>query len=94
MADRYDAMTPRKGKDGKTYWTRIGSMWPAKDGKDGFNLSLDALPLQDSEGRCTISMFVPKPKEDGDASPRASSKMPAKRSIIPDDDMGGDGVPF
>ena len=63
MTARYDAMTPRKGRDGKTYWTKIGSMWPAKDGKNGFNLQLDALPLQDSEGRCTISMFVPKPKE-------------------------------
>ena len=64
MTARYDAMTPRKGKDGKTYWTKIGSMWPAKDGKDMFNLQLDALPLPDSEGRCTVSMFAPKPKED------------------------------
>lgn len=69
MTARYDAMTPRKGRDGKTYWTKVGSMWPAKDGKDGFTLSLDALPLPGEDGRCTISMFVPKPKDgQGDAS--------------------------
>ena len=31
-------------------WTRIGAMWPHKDGK-GFNLQLDAVPL---DGRVTF----------------------------------------
>ena len=40
-----------KERDEKdTIWTRIGAMWPHKDGK-GFNLQLDAVPL---DGRVTF----------------------------------------
>lgn len=86
MTNRYDAMTPRKGRDGKTYWTKVGSMWPAKDGKDGFTLSLDALPLPGEDGRCTISMFVPKPKGD-------QSEVPARPDVGQNADMNDD-IPF
>jgi hypothetical protein len=30
--------------NGKKYWTRIGAAWPHDDGQ-GFNLQLEALPL-------------------------------------------------
>ncbi len=82
MITRYDAMTPRKGRDGKTYWTKVGSMFPAKDGKDGFNLVLDALPLPDSDGRCTVSMFVPKPREGAEQRP---AQQPAGNADMNDD---------
>ena len=97
MADRYDAVIARKDRDGKTRYTRIGSAFPAKDGKDGFNIVLDALPMPNAEGQAWISLYVPKPKEEREEqsiSQRAMPKGPAKRSIIPDDDMGGDRIPF
>ena len=34
----------RETKDGKSFWTRIGSAWAHGDGQ-GFNLQLDAVPL-------------------------------------------------
>lgn len=59
---RLDAMVARQGRDGKTYWTRIGTFWPAKDGKAGGQIVLDALPLPDKEGRCVINLFAPREK--------------------------------
>ncbi len=104
MALRYDAVISRKDKDGKVRYTKIGAAFPAKDGKDGFNIVLDALPMPNAEGQAWISLYVPKPKEDAEhqdqrsISERAMPKRPAqissgKRSIIPDDDMQ-DEVPF
>ncbi len=34
----------RDTKDGKGFWTRIGSAWAHKDGK-GFNIQIDVVPL-------------------------------------------------
>lgn len=58
MSKRYDMMVPRKGKDDKTFWTRIGTAW-AND-KGGIQLVFDALPLPDNEGRCVASLFEPR----------------------------------
>lgn len=57
MAKRYDICTPRKGRDDKTFWTRIGTAW---EGEKGIQLVFDALPLPDSEGRCVANLFEPK----------------------------------
>lgn len=59
MSQRFDICTPRAGKDGKTYWTRIGTAW---QGEKGIQLVFDALPLPDSEGRCVANLFEPKPR--------------------------------
>jgi len=40
----------RDAKDGKGFWTRIGSAWSHKDGK-GFNIQIDVVPL---DGRITL----------------------------------------
>jgi hypothetical protein len=63
MTTRYDAVISRKDKDGKVRYTKIGAAFPAKDGKDGFNIVLDALPMPNAEGQAWISLYVPKPKE-------------------------------
>ena len=63
MTDRYDAVISRKDKGGKTRYTKIGAAFPAKDGKDGFNIVLDALPMPNAEGQAWISLYVPKPKD-------------------------------
>lgn len=49
-----------QGGDDKAYWTKIGAMWPHKDG-EGYNLQLQLLPVN-SSGKLTIR--VNKPKED------------------------------
>ena len=67
MADRYDLKVMRKGKDGKDYGTKIGSAWPWKSGKDGFNLVFDALPVaqlaHDGSLSCDVMMVEPYPEK-------------------------------
>lgn len=89
MATRYDAVISRKDKDGKVRYTKIGAAFPAKDGKDGFNIVLDALPMPNAEGQAWISLYVPKPKDDADAPQRSATA----RSSARNDDMNDD-VPF
>ena len=57
---RFDICTPRKGKDDKTFWTRIGTAWQSEK---GIQLVFDALPLPDSEGRCVANLFEPKQRD-------------------------------
>ncbi|RUL89445.1 hypothetical protein [Tautonia sociabilis] len=40
----------------KSFWTRIGSVWPHSDGK-GFNVQLEAVPL---DGRITLRVASEK----------------------------------
>lgn len=44
MISKYEIKHGVTGKDGKTYWTKCGVLLPAKDGKEGFSLSLDYIP--------------------------------------------------
>ena len=92
MATRYDAVISRKDKDGKVRYTKIGSAFPAKDGKDGFNIVLDALPMPNAEGQAWISLYVPKPK-DGEAPQRARADDPISSGRSPKSDMD-DQIPF
>jgi hypothetical protein len=101
MADRYDVVTSRKDKDGKWRSTRIGAAFPAKDGKDGFNIVLDALPMPNGEGQAWLTLFPVKPKEDAehhDQRPISERAMPKGRDPISSgrslrDDMD-DRIPF
>lgn len=90
MTDRYDAVISRKDKNGKVRYTKIGAAFPAKDGKDGFNIVLDALPMPNADGQAWISLYVPKPKDD-DAAPKRKGSM-SDRAM--NDDMNDDEVPF
>jgi hypothetical protein len=81
MAQRYDACTPRKSKDGKTFWLKIGSGWQSDK---GMQVVLDALPIPDAEGRVVINLFEPKPR-DGQSQSRAAA---------PQNDRYDDEVPF
>lgn len=62
MSTRFDICTPRKGRDDKTYWTRIGT---AFQGDKGIQLIFDALPLPDSEGRVVANLFEPRESNGG-----------------------------
>jgi hypothetical protein len=57
MAERYDLKTPRKGKDGKTWWTKIGVAFPMKE-RDGFNLTFEALPVPQLNDRGELEVRV------------------------------------
>lgn len=68
MADRYDLVTPRNASNGKTYFTKIGVMWPMK-GKDGFSITLEALPLpsMNDKGEIETRILAMEPyKKDGE----------------------------
>lgn len=57
MARRYDICAPRKGKDDKTFWHRIGTAW---EGDKGIQLVFDSLPIPDADGRCAANLFEPR----------------------------------
>jgi hypothetical protein len=79
VSKRYDICTPRKGRDDKTFWTRIGTAW---ENEKGIQLVFDALPLPDSEGRCVANLF--EPRDNSQARP-SQQRQPAELD---------DGIPF
>jgi hypothetical protein len=85
---RYDMMTPRKGKEDKTFWTRIGTAW---ENDKGIQLVFDALPLPDAEGRCVANLFEPRDRDQQHRS-NLGGGQPADKYA--DDDLGSDSVPF
>lgn len=54
---RYNLVSPRPRKDGKTHWHNVGSAFTRDKG--GFSLIFDSLPLPDSEGRVSLLMTEP-----------------------------------
>jgi hypothetical protein len=58
MSKRMTIATPRKAKDGKTFWTNIGTAWFNDNGQ--IQLVFDALPIPDSEGRVVANLFEPR----------------------------------
>lgn len=90
---RYNLVSPRPRKDGKTYWHNIGSAFDRDKG--GFSLVFDSLPLPDAEGRVTVLMTEPLPdRDEGDRRP------PQRRDDPPREDRRGqsndpdDSIPF
>jgi hypothetical protein len=83
MSNRKDIMTPRKKKDGGTYWVKIGTAW---ENEKGIQLVFDALPLPDAEGRCVANLFEPRER---DAAPARGNARAAAFA----DDLD-DSVPF
>ncbi|EIM25726.1 hypothetical protein [Microvirga lotononidis] len=67
MSNRYDLLTSKTDKDGKKRWTKVGVMFPSKQG-EGFSIKLEALPLPNAEGEVWISAFVPR-ENDGQGRP-------------------------
>lgn len=84
MSTRFDICTPRKSKDGKTFWTRIGTAWQSDK---GIQLVFDALPLPDAEGRCVANLFEPKPRDGGGSQTRGANNDFATDEI-------DDSIPF
>ncbi len=96
MADRYDLKVARQGKDGKTWWTKIGVMFPMKD-RDGFNITLEALPLQtmNDQGQmeCRITAWEPY-KDDRSPGYDDRSSSSSEPTSVSDSTLDGDVIPF
>ena len=58
MSRRMTIATPRKGKEGKTFWTNIGNAWFSDNGQ--IQLVFDALPIPDDQGRVVANLFEPR----------------------------------
>ena len=84
---RFDLVSPRKGKDDKVRWFKVGAAFPRDKG--GFQLVFDALPLPDAEGRVTLMMWEAQDRDGQAAQPRTSS-----RAAAPVRDDLDDEVPF
>jgi hypothetical protein len=95
MTQRYDILSGRADKDGKKRWTKIGVMWPSKQG-EGFSIKLEALPLPNAEGEVWISAFVPRENDGqgmtgGRGSPdrqgTPNQRLPAGKDFPIDDEV-------
>lgn len=62
MSERLDAVSVRES-NGKSYFTKIGVAFAAKNGGGGYSVLLDAMPAP-VDGQFKILLMVPKPRED------------------------------
>jgi hypothetical protein len=83
MTTRFDVLSPRPGKDGKTYWLKVGAQFLSKDGQ-GWTIKLDALPLPDKEGNIWLSCKEPRERD--------AASTPAPRGSLTD--QLDDDIPF
>jgi hypothetical protein len=80
----HNVSSPRKRKDGKTYWFKVGVAWARDDG--GFKVDLDALPLPDAEGKVTLLISPPRDEQD-QAEYRPTADVEARLSKVFDDEI-------
>lgn len=88
---RWDVCSPRPRKDGKTFWQRVGT---AFEGEKGINITFDALPLPDGEGRVSVSLFEPREQQQkpaGNGYGAAKGRAAPQQSYASDID---DDIPF
>jgi len=64
MSERMDIITPVPGRDGKTFFHRIGTAWATKNG--GWQLIFDALPVAriNDKGVVETRALLMPPKDD------------------------------
>lgn len=86
MVQRLDALSPRPKRDGSTFWVRIGTAWRAKQ-SEGYDLTLDALPLADKEGRVFVALREPKDDNRKPAAQETYNDAPLSEQL-------NDAVPF
>jgi hypothetical protein len=89
MSKRMNIATPRKAKDGKTFWTNIGTAWFNDNGC--IQLVFDALPIPDGEGRVVANLFEPREKTqsyNGDPTTNRSGGI-SRQTVDLDDDIPG-----
>ena len=92
MVERYELKQARTDANGKTWWTKIGVMFPFKSGK-GFNMIFEALPVPslNDQGQIEVRVMGMEPyKEDGQQKGNGASNAPPDSSTEPLDDE----IPF
>ena len=94
MVDRYDIICAVKGRNDKSYWTKIGVAFPSKKGS-GFSIFLDYIPVgRNDDGKLQLLMAEPKPfdddkpkrsrsRDDDDDAPRGKGKQADMDDDIP-----------
>lgn len=83
-----DICAPRSGKDGKTYWHKVGTAFVGDDGKIG--LKFDSLPLPNDKGEVSAQIFDRQSKDDRPAHPAkgiAERKAGGRSADLPDDEI-------
>lgn len=63
MNDFWDVGQFKETRSGKKFFVKLGSAKPKDDG--GFFINLDALPLQNSAGECSIVIQPPRERGAG-----------------------------
>ena len=76
--ERLDAMTVRES-NGKSFWTKIGVAFPAKQG-GGWSVLLDAMPAP-VEGQFKIILREPLPPRDQQQPQQQSGYAPMNDSV-------------
>ena len=84
MVKVLDVVQPREGKEGKTYWQKLGVKFVSDDGKE--SIKLDALPLPNEKGEVWMNVFEQRPREDAGAS-GTWSKPEADDVSLPNDEI-------
>ena len=92
MVERMELATPRAGRDGKTWWTKVGTAWKVQNG-DGWRLIFDALPIpqKNRDGDLEVMVLMRPPFERDDQSRRSPPPVTSGRPASLDD---GDDIPF
>ena len=75
---------PREGKEGKTYWQKLGVKFVSDDGKE--SIKLDALPLPNERGEVWLNVFEQRPREEAGAS-GTFSKPESNDVSLPNDEI-------
>jgi hypothetical protein len=92
MTRPFNVSTPRKRKDGKTFWLKVGAAWSRDDG--GFKVDLDALPLPDAEGKVTL--LISPPREEGEYTQARAVQSGGQAGSVTSGRLGDidDEIPF
>jgi|TARA_R110000744_G_scaffold136437_2_gene246341 hypothetical protein len=83
MTERFELKTARTDANGKTWWTKIGVMFPFKSGK-GFNLIFEAMPIPtlNEQGQLEVRVMGMEPYQD-DGTGAKPNNAPPSRSTEP-----------
>ena len=65
MGVKSNVVSPRKGNDDKTYFTKVGVVFENASGK-GMTLILEAYPLPDEKGQVRVLLMEPNDRDDRD----------------------------
>jgi hypothetical protein len=78
---RMTVTSPVEGKDGKTYWPKVGVGWMKAD---GISIKLDSIPLN---GKLFVAEWTPYNRERQRDLPAMAGMAPVEAPVAQGDDM-------